>query len=331
MNLKPCEIPERAIFDLAVKRRTVSTHPKRGEVEASYQNRMKGYRGEKSLDYYLEMLPMDKYDIIHDLRLQRPNSDKFFQIDTLLLSTMVIMPLESKNQIGNLHFEKDLSQALLTFPDSNRQKRVQNPILQVRNQAIQLKNWLDEHNMGNIPIEYLFVNSNKESIVTTDKGNEHIFKRVSTSEGLIDKIHTISLNQPQANIKKSYLEKVENLLLSAHTPQELDLQRIYGIGSNEIVPGVHCPKCVAIPMMYQYGKWICLLCNYQSKTAFLPTLNDYFMLVKPTITNQEFCYFFNISNPRIAYRILHSLNLPSNGTKKGRIYYKPEKNFPFDE
>lgn len=330
LNLKPIVIPERALFDQASKRRIISSHPKRGDIEESYQNRMKGYKGEKSIDYYLEMLPGDKFDFIHDLRLQRSDSDKFFQIDTLLLSTSVIMPLEVKNWAANLHFEKNLNQVIRTFPDNNKGKRVQNPLLQVRDQAFVLKNWLDNHNLGNIPIEYLFVNSNNNSIITTDLGNEQILQRVCTSETLIDKIHQISRNQKQVSIKKTYLRKIEDDLLAAHTPQKLDIQQIYGISPEEIITGVHCPKCFSIPMTYNNGKWFCHQCSYLSKTAFLPTLSDYFLLIKPTITNQEFRHFFHIPTVRIANHILKSLNIPFTGMNKGRIYYKPEKIFTPD-
>lgn len=236
-----------------------------------------------------------------------------------------------KNWAGNLHFEKSLNQVLRTFPDRNRQKRVQNPVLQARDQAYGLKCWLREHNLDNIPIDYLFANSHNESIITADLGNEHLLQKVSTGESLVDKIQQISRNQSQAAVKKSYLKNMENTLIEAHTPQQLNLQQIYKVPPAETITGVHCPKCFAIPMTYENGKWHCHPCNYTSRTAFLPTLNDYFYLIKPTITNQEFREFFHLSSPRMANYFLHSLNLPFEGSNKGRIYHKPEKNFPLNE
>ncbi|MFB4163278.1 nuclease-related domain-containing protein [Alteribacillus sp. JSM 102045] len=44
-----------------------------------------GYRGEKSLDYYLSFLPENECLIFNDLRL--PHKNYFFQIDILVLST----------------------------------------------------------------------------------------------------------------------------------------------------------------------------------------------------------------------------------------------------
>ena len=328
--LKPCLPPERALVDLALKRRITSFHPKRGEIEEDYHNRMTGYRGEKSIDYFLEKMPQDKFDIIHDLRLPSSDGENFFQIDTLVLSTLLILPLEVKNWAADLHFEKNLNQVFRTFPDKNKRKRVQNPILQARVQAIQLQYWLADHGFGNIPIEYLFVNSNNKSIITTDPGNEQIFHRVCTNETLTDKINLFCQNQKSASLKKPILKELEDALLAANKPPKLDIQKMYNISPNEIITGVHCPKCFAIPMNYKNGTWYCPQCTHQSKTAFLDTLNDHFLLIKPSITNAEFRQFLHLSSEDVAYQILKSLNLPFTGTNKGRIYYKPEKIFTPD-
>lgn len=56
LDMKPLVIPERALFDQAAMRRTISSHPNRGEMAESCQRQMKGYRGQKAIEYYLEML-----------------------------------------------------------------------------------------------------------------------------------------------------------------------------------------------------------------------------------------------------------------------------------
>jgi len=50
----------------ALLRRIPSDHPKRVLIENEYSKRMAGYKGEKSLDYYLSFLGEDYY-IFHDL------------------------------------------------------------------------------------------------------------------------------------------------------------------------------------------------------------------------------------------------------------------------
>ncbi|MDP4156928.1 MAG: NERD domain-containing protein [Bacillota bacterium] len=330
MSLKPLEIPERVLIDAALKRRINLFHPTRTEIEEDYQHRMTGYRGEKAISYFLDKLAPDQFDIIHDLRLPCPNRDDFFQIDKLVLSTLILpVNIEVKNWKCDIHFDKHLDQVIKIYPEKNKRVRAQNPVLQAREQAQQLGIWLAQHDFGHIPIEYLFANGNEKSIITADLGMEHILKNVCTGETLIDKINRI--DQLPNSFTKSSLKILEDALLAAHTPPIYDIQKMYNISPKEIIPGVHCPKCELLAMFYKNGIWICPHCHYQSKTAFLPSINDYFLLIKPTITNAELRWFLQISSPDTATHILQSLNLPHNGSKKGRIYFKPEKNFPIDE
>lgn len=324
MNKKPLEIPKKVLIDEALKRRITRFHPKRSEIEEDYHIRMTGYRGEKAISYYLDKLDPNQFDIIHDLRLPCPNSDNFFQIDKLVLSTSIPPTnIEVKNWKCDIHFDKYLDQVIKIFPEKNKRERARNPVLQAREQAQQLGIWLAQHDFGHIPIEYFFANSHEKSIITADLGMEHILKKVCTGEILIDKINRIG--QLPNSLTKSTLKNIEDALLAAHTPPIYNIQKMYDIYPKEISPGVHCPKCELLAMVYKNGIWICLQCNYQSKTAFIPTINDYFLLIKPTITNAELRWFLQISSPDIANYILKSLNLPYTGSKKGRIYYKPEK------
>jgi ribosomal protein L37AE/L43A len=331
VNLNHLKIPERVLIDEAYKRRIKRFHPKRGEIEEDYHRRMTGYRGEKEISYFLDKLDPDQFDIIHGLRLPCPNSDNFFQIDKLVLSTSILpLNIEVKNWKCDIHFDKHLDQVIKIYPDKNKRERTQNPVLQAREQAQQLGMWLAQNGFGHFLIEYLFANSNEKSIITADPGYEHIFKKVCTGETLIEKINQIA---PLPNsLTKSSLKSIEDALLAAHTPLKYNIQKMYEIPPKDVSTGVHCPKCNLLAMQFnKYGLWICLHCNYQSKTAYIPTINDYFLLIKPTNTNAELRWFLQISSSDAANYILKSLNLPFTGSKKGRIYYRPEKNFPFDE
>jgi ribosomal protein L37AE/L43A len=330
VNLNSLKIPERVLIDEALKRRIIRFHPKRSEIEEDYHHRMAGYRGEKEISYFLDKLDPDQFDIIHGLRLPCPNSDNFFQIDKLVLSTSILpLNIEVKNWKCDIHFDKHLNQVIKIFPEKNKRERAQNPVLQAREQALQLGMWLTQQGFGKFPIEYFFANSNEKSIITADPGMEHIFQKVCTGEILIDKINQIA---PLPNsLTKSSVKNIGEALLAAHTPPIYNIEKMYNILPKEILPGVHCPMCNLLAMLYKHGIWICPHCHYQSKTAYIPTINDYFLLIKQTITNRELRWFLQISSPDTANDILKSLNLPFTGSKKGRIYYKPEKNFPIYE
>ncbi|MFP5114203.1 nuclease-related domain-containing protein [Bacillaceae bacterium C204] len=83
-------------------------HPVHPEVVAEYKSRMAGYRGEKSLLFYLNMLPDEKYYIFHGIRLLCKGY--YFQMDYLILCSAFVLVLEVKNISGELKFEKDFNQ-----------------------------------------------------------------------------------------------------------------------------------------------------------------------------------------------------------------------------
>ena len=71
----------------AAQRRLPKNHPMMVEVESKIRKLASGYRGEKTLNYFLGLLPEKSYHIFHGLRLPAQNS--FFQIDALILSPRI--------------------------------------------------------------------------------------------------------------------------------------------------------------------------------------------------------------------------------------------------
>lgn len=66
-------------------RRTSRNHPTRGKREEELAMSYAGFRGEQSLDYFLDHLPHQDHVIFQDLRLPI-STNTYFQIDFLLLS-----------------------------------------------------------------------------------------------------------------------------------------------------------------------------------------------------------------------------------------------------
>ncbi|MCL6570356.1 MAG: NERD domain-containing protein [Bacillus sp. (in: Bacteria)] len=75
------------------------------DIKAKIRIIRSGYNGEKTIKYYLEKIPEQKYHIFYGLRL--PIGNTFFQIDVLLLSPKLILILDAKNNLGTLRFEKN--------------------------------------------------------------------------------------------------------------------------------------------------------------------------------------------------------------------------------
>jgi hypothetical protein len=314
---KECLLPLRLQKYEALIPRIPENHPIRPTVLAEYKNWMAGYHGEKSLEFHLSMLPESDYLIFHNIRLKL--GKYFFQIDFLLLNSGFALALEVKNRTGEYHFQKYLNQTILK--NNGKDERIKNPVLQAKLQALKLKIWLKKHNCPDVPIHYLFVNSNQKATIHVDPGNEQILRNICNSEGLVEKITQIASQNKVEKLDTKELRKMKRLLLTNDTPEDPDLLEHYHLSKNDLLPGVQCPACLCLPMKYIYGIWVCPLCKFKSKTAHIKAINDYFLLIKPSITNAELRHFVQIESPRCANKILKSMNLTIKGSYKGRIYF----------
>lgn len=303
----------------ALIRRLLFSHPKWPDAVSDYKRRMAGYRGEKSLDFHLSMLPDQQYLIFHGLRLLY--DQYYFQIDILLLCSTFAIVLEVKNITGELSFEKDFNQ--VTWRKKELGERIKNPVLQAKLQARKLRHWLCEHKCMEVPIHYCFVNSNDKTIIRTESRDEQIIQHICNSENLLEKIEQIAKYYKTDKLDKKELKKIKRLLLTNHTPDTADILQAYNLSPKDILTGVQCPECSTIPMVYSRGKWYCSKCKVISKSAHIQAIKDYFLLIKPSVTNSELCLFLHIDSKNVGYKILKSMNFPHSGKFKNRVYHQP--------
>jgi hypothetical protein len=293
------------------------SHPVRPKFESEYKSWLAGYKGEKSVMFYLSLLPEEKYQIFHDLRLKL--GKYYLQIDFLLLCSSFGLVLEVKNRKGMYHFNRETNETILRVNES--EERIKNPVQQARMQARKLKIWLKKHNCPDVPIYYLFVNSNERATFKIEAGSEHILATLCHAESLLEKINVIE-NYPNKEILDAKdFKKVKRLLISNHTPDNPNLLDYLQLSPNEIPTGVQCPKCHYFPMVYSNGKWLCPNCETQSKTAYIQAIHDCFLLYGPSITSAELRKFLHVNSPRCMIRIIHSMDLDHKGTYRNRVYF----------
>ena len=315
---KKCKISPRIEKLKALDRRLPTTNLKKMDVVTDYNNRIAGYNGEKAMEFYLDPLAQSpKYQIFHDIRLFWGRY--YFQIDFLILCSKFGLVLQVKNRARDWYFHSINQASLMNNGDK---VRTDNPVLQAKLQARKLKRWLEEHHCEEMPIHYLFVNSHETSRIISEEGNDQI-KDMCNSEGLLDKIEQIDNLYKEERLSKQDLRKMKRLLLAEHTPDNPDILKYFNLSPNELLPGVQCliPKCNGTPMKYYYGVWTCPKCKEKSKTAYIQAIKDYYLLIKPSITNAEFCHFLQIKSPKTANCLLKSLNLPHMGEYKSRVYH----------
>ncbi|QOR66057.1 hypothetical protein IM538_20115 [Cytobacillus suaedae] len=124
-------------------------------------------------------------------------------------------------------------------------------------------------------------------------------------------------------LSRKEIRKLSNFLLKQDTPLNPDILKTYQITPNELIRGIHCPSCETIPIERVRGGFLCPQCSTISKDAYLASLSDYSLLVKPTITNTEMREFLLIPSTSIVKKMLASINLSYTGTTKDRRYHFP--------
>jgi hypothetical protein len=302
----------------AVKRRLPKNHAMMGEIEEKIRILSSGYQGEKTLNYFLGLIPEKKYHIFHGLRL--PIGKDYFQIDAILLSPRLIILLEAKNNSGTLTIEKH--QMTQEYKDSK--EIYQNPVAQVNRHKILLKYFFEKHQIHDIPMENLVVICKSTTKITIAPGYAEAERKVCKAFDLLKKLGEIEKYYSKERMDQKTIGKVKKLLLTKHTPLTNNLPESIGIKKFEIIPGVQCPKCAFIPMDYQRQTWVCPNCHQTSRDAHLQAINDYFLLINPVINNPELRRFLHIPSSRAATYLFSLLNFPHSGTNRARIYFNPE-------
>ncbi|MEW9050952.1 MAG: nuclease-related domain-containing protein [Neobacillus sp.] len=315
------EKPHSLLQAEACDRRLPRNHKQRLNLEVKLRNLISGHTGEKTLNYFLSLMPNEKYQIYHGLRL--PIGNSFFQIDGLLVSSKIIFVLESKNNAGILTIDKHQ----LTQQYDENTETYQNPVAQVTRHKILLKYFLDEYKIPTIPMEDLVVITRSSTELRISQGYTDGHKKVCKAEDLLKELQRLEKFNHKESFDKQTINKLKYLLLKKHTPLMASLLEELGIDRSEMLTGVLCPNCIGVKMDYYRKHWKCPKCLLVSKDAFIEAINGYFLLIKSTITNAELCAFLQLPSQRAATFIFSLLNLPSTGQNKGRVYHQP-KLFP---
>lgn len=311
-------VPIRVLCLEALKGRLREGHPKADDIEQELKWRLTGFKGERAVSYYLDFLSQKDYYIFHGLRL--PNGKHFFQMDVLLLTTRYILILECKNFYGTLSFDPTFNQLIRTINDKD--EGFQDPISQAKWHRRQLLQFLRSHQVP-LPVEYLVVISHPSTIIKTTPQNKLALNKVVHGHSLLEKIDEINERYVKEVIDAKGIRKLSKLLLKFHTPETYDVMKKFGLKEEDILTGVKCPHCQRIQMNREKGTWLCPSCGCKDKNAHISALNDYFLLIEPSITNRKFREFVHLGSDTTAKRMLGALNLPYSGENKGRIYYKP--------
>ncbi|MFD1735341.1 NERD domain-containing protein [Bacillus salitolerans] len=315
MIFKKRSIPIRILQLEALLRRLPITHPQRKRIEEELQRRMIGYRGEQSIDYYLQPYLQENYSILHGLRLMDVHG-QYFQIDTLLISPSFILLIEVKNLSGTLLFDQPNHQLIRILHD--KEERFLDPVYQVNRQMRSLQALLDNQSIGSIPLLSIVVISNPSTILKSANPQKLIHAEI-----LPTKLKSFEAVHKQTYLSGKEIKRISRWLNRKHEPFITNILPSFQIDPSEILPGVHCPKCHKLAMTRIRGPWKCSHCYFTDKDAHLLTLQDYVLLNDRYITNQQAREFLLITASVPVSKIFSSMILPYTGTFRNRKYILP--------
>lgn len=317
MIQKDRELPIKYLTCEALSKRLDKNEPKLPLILSDSAKALAGYKGEQTVDTFLSYLPKEKFWFYRGLRLKQ--EDLHFQMDNSLLSPHFLVIIEVKNLAGSLFFDPHFDRMIQNTLDG-QEKVYEDPLLQISRQKIQLRKWLTDKKLSALPIEHFVCIANNSTKISTVPGFEKKYSRICHPGNLIMKINELDRLYTKEILTLKEMKKWNHALLKWHDPGRVDIGKTYGTKRFQIKNGVFCPICDHLPMIRQRGCWFCPKCNHISFDAHLSSINDYFLLIGPTITNKQLREFIQIPCVKLATKILGQLDLPSTGSKKSRIY-----------
>lgn len=316
MVKKARAIPLRILILEALLRRLPVDHPSRGTIEGDLIRRKAGFKGERSLDYYMRHLPFNGHYIFQDLRLPL-SGNAFFQIDSLLLSNRYFIIYEAKHYSGTLTFEEQ--QMLRTY--ENLQEAFPNPIVQVENQQYHLGSLIRNHLNITLPNTSFVVITNPSTIIRFDPTYEYVASQKVIRPTVVRQKSELFWREQQQPLFSDYdFQQLSRLLLKLDTPLITDVLGEFNVSEGDIIPGILCEICSTFTMERHNGSWVSVNCGNSDRRAHVQALIDYFLIVEKTITNQQLRQYLRLPSISIASKLLTSLNLPYKGTYKNRVY-----------
>lgn len=302
----------------ALLRRLPKKHEKISLIEELLAKLLNDQLGEQSMEYYYRLLEEDHFEIVTNIRLTNDRKN-YFQIDTILLSTNVIIILEINNYIGTLYFDSSFNRLVRYIDD--KEEHYLDPIVQVNQQQLQFKNWLAKRKFPLIPIIGLIVFSQPSTVIKTTANETNNYVLHATN--LPEKILQIQNVYSRHYISKQTIRKIKQKIVQEHEPYYQNPMQIFDIPYEALQKGIQCPTCSLFKMARDHGIWYCTNCHTKSRDAHLEALKDYSLLVSNKITNRKFRDFLQLPSKYTAYRLLKHMNLKSYGNTWNKTYLLP--------
>ncbi|MFS0690430.1 nuclease-related domain-containing protein [Sporosarcina sp. 179-K 8C2 HS] len=299
-----------------LRTRLPTDHPQYGTVSKKYHQAKAGYTGELYVDRVLNEIAFPQgTTILKDITLEI-NPDFLIQIDTFIISPSIAFLLEIKNFTGTVHFDENSGKTTKISPYGETEK-YDCVIHQLDRAAIGLTEWLRQRNI-NIPIEPILIMANNNTEIPKFP-NAVTLKYAKQLPRYIRKFIS---DEPKLTAKQ--IRQITQIINQNRRKWWNDRAcKRYKISPNELKRGVLCPTCNEPATRVRGHSWYCRSCKKNTKDALQQSIDDWFLLVSPTITNRQLRLFLDLKSSSAASVILRQTNLRRHGASRNTTYTKP--------
>lgn len=283
-------------------------HPTCLEIENKIRAIEAGYAGESYVDNFLKQVNFPKhYAILKDLHIPI-SPHNYLQVDTLILTRKYIAVLEIKNIRGKLLFQKNPDQLIRVLDEESTAFKC--PEQQIKRHVNNLQTLLNSLKID-IPIKSLIVLAYSKTHVVLPPKDTTIVMGCDISE------YINNYNQYSDIISTTKFQQLLNSLLSKSTEfTPKPIAQTYPLELSQIKTGLFCPKC----FNKINNTSTCPSCKTPKIIMQTQAIEDWFYLVKHTITNRECVYFLELKDKFAANYLLKKLNLHPVNNNKSRYY-----------
>ncbi|WP_262174331.1 nuclease-related domain-containing protein [Saccharococcus sp. Marseille-Q5394] len=255
-----------------------------------------GYGGECQYDKYItEFKPRYPHAILHDVTLIHDGI--YFQMDSLLITPSFIIISEVKNIAEKIIVKSNPLQFIKEYTSGQRMP-LRNPITEVERKNYLLENWLLEKNIK-IPVEGLVAFAYNNEMQIEEKPNMEIMFTYDVPA------HLRSLAVNPEILSGHDIRSLAYEIYKSHMEfNPFPMTKRFDIHPAEIIPGVICSECGKFNMKWESRKWKCHSCGQDGKDEYKAAIEDWFMLIKNTMTNREFRYFTQLECRHVAKHLL---------------------------
>ncbi len=300
-------IPHSVIVYERLLQRVPTYHPLYIEIESRVNRIRAGYRGEIYVDQFLNNLDFPCcYTIFKDVILKTSPTTKI-QLDTLIVTPKFICILEIKAIRGKISFQQNPAQLIREV--NGIQTPLKCPEEQLKRQERKLSLWLKTNNI-HLPIISFIVLAFSKTHVSLPPKYTNILMGCDVSSYIED-----LFEMPTLQSIETFSQLINKIRQAQSTFSHPPLSTFFPIEESLIRKGLLCPSCTCrIDTLYK-----CPICKTPRKVMIANALEDWFYLVKDSMTNRECVDFLLLKDKTSASHILtRSTLIPKNN---GRYRY----------